>query len=132
VVDCTETSTSVSFPCPFENIALIILFGQSFQETLTEREDYTIDLFVPTSLQGQLLILQKILFCKTSYPNEEFNCTKTSTWVSFPCPFEKTALIIVFAKSFQGTLIEREGYTIDLLVLTSFYFTSYLNHTKTS
>ncbi len=56
--------------------------------------------------------------------------------VSFPCTFENIALIIIFAQSFQGTLIEREGYTIDLLVLTRFYFTSYLNeeinHTKTS
>jgi hypothetical protein len=52
----------VSFPFTFENTALKILLGQSFQGTLTEREGYTIDLLVQTSLESLQVILQKNIF----------------------------------------------------------------------
>jgi hypothetical protein len=51
----------------------------------------TVDLLVPTSLD-QLLLKLKTSSHKTSYPNQEVNCTETSRAVSIPCVNQEVLL----------------------------------------
>ncbi len=77
-VKCTELSLSVSVPCHFNPW----LSGHS------KFLPSTIDLLVLTSLDQLLLILKTfLLFSKTSYINEEVNCTELSLSVSVPWHF---------------------------------------------
>jgi hypothetical protein len=72
------------------------------RKSLLKKRLRTIDLLVLTSLVKLLLIQQTIFFYKTSYHNEEFNCTEPSRSVSVPWPLFnihlrwKTALLLFF------------------------------------
>jgi hypothetical protein len=53
-----------------------------------------VDLFVLTSLDELLLILKQYFFYKTTYLNEEVNCTETSLSVSVSRMFHVSRILL--------------------------------------